>query len=239
MAAACRESGLSVLECPGGRKKSYSQWKAEQDGVPTQRSTIRADIDRAVASATTEQGVIRTMQEMGYQFKTRRADGERLKYPALKPPGAKSFVRFHRLGDGYGLDEIINGVYENMRKRVPFPEAEQEATSRHRREMWAHPTMKCKGLRALYLRYGYELHIIVKHPASVKRVSFLLREDVRKMERYIAQTRLLGRGGIDTGQQLEAYQNSLEGKMEQQRRELRSRLKAATRGPETGKPLTD
>lgn len=200
--------------------------------MPTQRSTIRADIDRAITSATTEQGFIRTMQEMGYQFKTRRADGERLKYPALKPPGAKGFFRFHRLGDGYGLDEIIKRVYENMRKRVPFPEAEQEAASRLRREMWAHPTMKCKGLRALYFRYCYELHIIVKHPASVKRVSFLLREDVRKMERYIAQTRLLGREGIDTGQQLEAYQNSLEGKVEQmtqQRRELRNRLKAATR----------
>ena len=92
--------------------------------------------------------------------------------------------------------------------------------------------MKCKGLRALYFRYCYELHIIVKHPASVKRVSFLLREDVKKMERYIAQTRLLGREGIDTGQQLEAYQNSLEDRMEQltqQRRELRNRLKAATR----------
>lgn len=233
----CREAGLSVMERTGGRRKSYSEWKAEQDGVPTQRSTIRADIDRAIASATTEQGFIRTMQEMGYQFKTRRADGERLKYPALKPPGAKGFFRFHRLGDGYGLDEIIKRVYENMRKRVPFPEAEQEAASRLRREMWAHPTMKCKGLRALYFRYCYELHIIVKHPASVKRVSFLLREDVRKMERYIAQTRLLGREGIDTGQQLEAYQNSLEGKVEQmtqQRRELRNRLKAATRAGNGG-----
>lgn len=110
-----------MVERTGGRRKSYSEWKAEQDGVPTQRSTIRADIDRSVASATTEQGFIRTMQEMGYQFKTRRADGERLKYPALKPPGAKNFFRFHRLGDGYGLDEIINRVYENMRKESAFP----------------------------------------------------------------------------------------------------------------------
>lgn len=117
----CREAGLSVVERTGGRRKSYSEWKAEQDGVPTQRSTIRADIDRSVASATTEQGFIRTLQEMGYQFKTRRADGERLKYPALKPPGAKNFFRFHRLGDGYGLDEIINRVYENMRKESAFP----------------------------------------------------------------------------------------------------------------------
>ena len=117
-------------------------------------------------------------------------------------------------------------------KRVPFPEAEQEAASRLRQEMWSHPTMKCKGLRALYFRYCYELHIIVKHPASVKQVAFLLREDVKKMERYIAQTRLLGREGIDTGQQLEAYQNSLEDRMEQltqQRREWRNRLKAAIR----------
>ena len=88
-----------------------------------------------------------------------------------------------------------------------------------------------QGSASTDLHYCYELHIIVKHPASVKRVSFLLREDVRKMERYIAQTRLLSREGIDTGQQLEAYQNSLEDRMEQltqQRRDLRNRLKAAT-----------
>lgn len=57
--------------------------------------------------------------------------------------------------------------------------------------------MKCKGLRALYLHYCYELHIIVKHPASVKRVPFLLYEDVRKMEQYIVQTQLLGREAVD------------------------------------------
>ena len=39
------------------------------------------------------------------------------------------------------------------------------------------------GLRALYFRYCYELHIIVKRPASVKRVSFLLREDIAKLDR--------------------------------------------------------
>ena len=235
----CREAGLSVVEHPGGRKKSYSEWKAEQDGVPTQRSTIRADIDRAVASATTEQGFIRTMQEMGYQFKTRRADGERLKYPALKPPGAKGFFRFHRLGDGYDLDEIIDRVYENMRKRVPFPEAEQEAASRLRQEMWSHPTMKCKGLRALYFRYCYELHIIVKHPASVKRVSFLLREDVKKMERYIAQTRLLGREGLETAEQVAQFltrtQKQIEA-VEQQRSGIYNKLRRCS-DPEEQKNL--
>lgn len=73
--------------------------------------------------------------------------------------------------------------------------------------------MKCKGSQALYFRYCYELHIIVKHPASVKRVSFLLREDVSKMERYIAQTRLLAREKIDTGRELEEFQKSLKEKL--------------------------
>ena len=234
----CREHGLSVLEHPGGRKKSYSEWKAERDGVPTQRSTIRADIDRAIASATTEQGFIRTMEEMGYQFKTRRADGERLKYPALKPPGAKGFFRFHRLGEGYDLDEIIDRVYDNYRKQVPFPEAERQAAAKMRDEMWAHPTMKCRGLRALYFRYCYELHIIVKHPASVKRVSFLLREDVKRMERYTAQTQLLGQAGIDTLQQLQEYrkvhENDLE-QLSQRRQELRNQLRVATRAGQAQK----
>ena len=228
----CREAKLSVIEQAGARSKHYGEWRAEKNGLPTRRGSIRVDIDRAIASATTEQGFIQTMQAMGYVFKTRASNGERLKYPALKPPGAKGFFRFHRLGEGYTLDEVMDRIYQNSRRQIPFPEAEHEAAERLRREMRAHPIMKCKGLRALYFRYCYELHIIVKHPTSVKRVSFLLLVDVSRMERYIAQTRLLAREEIDTGRELEEFQKSLKEKlenMEGERSKLRNSLKTAIR----------
>lgn len=228
----CREASLSVIDQAGARSKHYGEWRAEKNGLPTRRGSIRADIDRAIASATTERGFIQTMQAMGYVFKTRTSTGERLKYPALKPPGAKGFFRFHRLGEGYTLDEVMDRIYQNSRRQVPFPEAEQEAAERLRKEMRAHPMMKCKGLRALYFRYCYELHIIVKHPASVKRVSFLMREDVSKMERYIAQTRLLARERIDTEMELKEFRSFLKERMKslaEERSKLRNSLKSAVR----------
>ena len=38
----CREYGLSVVEHPQGKGMSYGEWKSEQEGVPTLRSSIRA-----------------------------------------------------------------------------------------------------------------------------------------------------------------------------------------------------
>ena len=228
----CREMGLSVIEQPGGRGKHYGEWRAEQRGMPTWRGTIREDIDRAIASATTQQGFLRTMEEMGYQFKTRGAQGQRLKYPALKPPGAKGFFRFHRLGDGYDLEEVLDRIYENVVRVQPFPEAEREAAARLRQELRAHPARRWRGLRGLYFRYCYELHIIRRHPTSVKKVSFHLREDVSKLERYVRETRLLGREGIETGEELEQYRKSRQAyleKLAEERGGLRNAWKAANR----------
>ena len=54
-------------------------------------------------------------------------------------------------------------------------------------------TESVTGLQAMYFRYCYELHILVKNPTSVKRVSFLLKEDITKLDRLDAQTRLLAK----------------------------------------------
>ena len=104
----CKEYGLSVVKQSEGKSKSYAEWQAEKEGRSTLRGSIRADIDRAIAASTTGRNFIQVMVEMGYEFKTRAKDGQPLKYPALKPPGAKGYFRFHKLGRGYNLDEIKN-----------------------------------------------------------------------------------------------------------------------------------
>lgn len=202
----CREYGLSVVERPGGKAKHYSEWQAEQNGKPTYRGTIRADIDRAILASTTERDFIRVMQAMGYAFKTRGKSGQPLKYPSLKPPDAKGYFRFHKLGAGYSLDEVKDRILQNICKQAPFPEADRQPPRHY--HVRGKPRRKITGLRALYFRYCYELHIIVKRPASVKRVSFLVREDVIKLDRLDAQTRFLGKHKISTMDELMAYREN-------------------------------
>lgn len=226
----CREYGLSVVKQPEGKTKSYGEWQAEKEGRPTHRGSIRADIDRAIAASTTERDFIRVMTEMGYEFKTRARDGEPLKYPALKPPGAKGYFRFHKLGAGYRLDEVKGRILQNIRKEIPFPEVEHRPPRRHR--LRGKPRKRLTGLQALYFRYCYELHIIVKHPTSVKRVSFLLREDVAKLERLDRETLFLAREGIATMGQLSNRKGTAESEIEAltaQRQELRKELRRLTR----------
>lgn len=226
----CREYAISVIENPGGRAKHYAEWQAEQNGKPTHRGTIRADIDRAILASTTERDFLRVMGEMGYQLKIRGKGGKPLKYPALKPPDAGGYFRFHKLGKGYSLDEIKERILHNLQKQVPFPEVVHRPPRRYR--MRGNPRKKITGLRALYFRYCYELHIIVKRPASVKRVSFLLREDIAKLDRLDAETRFLGKQHISTIGELTAHRETASAEIDAltaQRQELRKKLRRLNR----------
>ena len=226
----CREYAISVIENPGGRGKNYAEWQAEQNGKPTHRGIIRADIDRAIRASTTERDFIRVMGEMGYQFKIRGKGGKPLKYPGLKPPDADGYFRFHKLGEGYTLKQIKERILQNLQKQVPFPEVEHKPPRLYR--VRDRPRKKVTGLRALYFRYCYELHIIVKRPASVKRVSFLLREDIAKLDRLDAETRFLGKQHIGTIGELTAYREKALSEINTltvQRQELRKELRRLNR----------
>ena len=230
----CREYAISVIENPGGRAKHYAEWQAEQNGKPTHRGTIRADIDRAILASTTERDFLRVMDEMGYQLKIRGKGGKPLKYPALKPPDAGGYFRFHKLGEGYSLEQIKERILQNLQKQVPFPEVVHRPPRRYR--VRGKPRKKVTGLRALYFRYCYELHIIVKRPASVKRVSFLLREDIAKLDRLDAETRFLGKNRIGTIGELTAHRETASVEIDAltaQRQELRKELRRLNRQGDT------
>ena len=228
----CREYGLSVIQVPKGRGKTYNEWAAEKGGKPTLRSVIRSDIDRAILASTTQRNFQEAMQAMGYTFKTRTPDGQPLKYPALKPPGAKGYFRFHRLGPGYSLTEILDRVYDNVRRQTPFPEADRMAKQRNP----FIPYPKAKGIHALYLRYCYELRIIQKHPASVKRVPFSMRQDLILLDKLDAETRFLAKHEYGTAAELESHKEKSTGRiseLEQERNALRNQLRTATRREDT------
>ena len=202
----CREYGLSVIENAGSKTKSYAEWQAEKAGKPTQRSTIRADIDRAIKASVTREEFFAFLQDAGYELKLYTKSGNWLEYPALKPPGAKGFFRFHKLGPKYDLDAITKRILKNLSRKEPFPEVEEVKVKQYCQQQ-PPPLYERKKPRLyrLYLRYCYELHIIEKHPSSVQRVSFFMREDIAKLDKLDAQTRFLAKHQFSTAEALLAY----------------------------------
>jgi hypothetical protein len=231
--ALCRKYRLSVIEAPAGRGRNHGEYLAEKSGKPTQRGLIRGDIDRAILASVTREDFFQRLEAAGYALKLYQKSGDWLAHPALKPPGAKGFFRFHKLGDGYTLEEISRRIQRNLVGDDPFPEAEREEIRLHRRN--DPPPLYSAGkphLYRLYLRYCYELHILAAHPASVRRVSFLMREDLTKLERLDAQTQFLGRTRAATAQDLLAWRAERCTEMEtleQQRSGLRNALRRQIR----------
>ncbi len=226
----CLEYGLSVIEEPTGRGKNYSEWDAEKNGKLTVRGLIRQDIDQAIQMSLTEREFLAELEQKGYELKFRSDSGTVLKHPAIRPPGAKGFFRFHKLGPGYSLDEISERILKNRRRKLPFPEDEQEELRRYRNE--TQPRPKLKGIHALYIRYCYELHILQKFPASFKRVSFLMREDLAKLDKLDEQTRFLAENKIETMEELQAFgerTSEESAALTEERKQLRNALKRADR----------
>jgi len=231
----CREARLSVIDNPQGKKKHYAAYKAEQNGKPTLHGNARDAIDRAIAASVTKAEFLRLMDQMGYSFKTRKKNGELLAHPSVVPHGLSHGYRLDTLGKNYTLEAIERRILANYTRKNPFPDAYV------RRRVYYGPfpvkgdlktVPKITGLRALYFRYCYELHILRKYPTSVKRVSLYLQQDLIKLDSYIAQMDLLARGKIETQGQLTAYKENTESRLSQldsHRNELRNEQRRAGR----------
>lgn len=225
----CREYGLSVIRHPEGRGKNYGEWSAEKKGKPTYRDRIKRDIDTAISMSLTDGEFFRNLEDMGYEIKW---DGKykQLQRPSLKPKGAKKFFRFDRLGEDYNIDEISNRILENIRRKDPFPEETENEVRRYRRDH--PPKVDLGGLTKLYYYYCYELHIIVRYPTSVSRVSHFMREDLLKLERLDEQSRFLATNKIQTLDDLAAYRKGAGAeidKLKAERNNLRNELKRTIR----------
>lgn len=166
------------------------------------------------------------MKEMGYEVITRTPKGSPRVHPIVRiVDGGKNF-RLDKLGEYYELDSIKQRIQNNYRRKTPFPEVAEDTKAPY--YQYKEKAKKASGLYALYLYYCYELHIIVHKPASVKKVSAFLREDVTKLDRYIAQTDFLAKTGLETVEALSSYKAEKEKQAEslmQQRTGLKNELK--------------
>lgn len=206
--ALCREYRLSVIENPQyGKAKQYGEWRAEQEQRPTWRGLIRADIDEAIRQSMTERQFFDHLRKKGYAIKI----GKDI---SVRPPGKERFVRLMRnFGEDYSIEQIRRRLLSQTRTEKKPPEPPRQVM-RVRLLGSLKTARKITGFRALYFHYCYLLGIFPKNkPKQNRRLHFLLREDLRKLDAITAETRLLVGHRIDTAEQLFSYQSEVKGRI--------------------------
>ena len=209
----CWENDLSVIT-PQGKGKHYGEWKAEQDGKPTIRGMIRADMDAIIAEAYTLDTFFMLLERKGYTVHRR---GPHRKYTTVQPKGAKRAIRLASLGDEYTEESIKQRLAQQRQNNlyhVPALHTPKKRVKCYRVRglfFYAHQP-KIKGFHALYLRYLYLLRR-TRRRKQPYRAPFPLRQEVAKFERYQTQFKYLLEQDITTTGELEQRIAVLEGEI--------------------------
>ena len=229
----CREHGLSIVEQPKSRGKSYHQHQMEAAGMPTRYNTARKALDDAMARSCNLQELKANLRNMGYQcsFAPNR------KYWTITMPGWKKPIRTYRLGDEYSREAIEQRVFSNGTEarslciREGYKRAPQYNLKRRIDRI-----MGRTSLEKLYLRYCYELGYLPKYNQNPSRVHTLLKDELLRCDMYSEEAKLLSRFGISSAEQLAEFKEELETKIESLEDErYRLRLRAKRKIPEEEK----
>ncbi len=197
----CKEYGLSIItEHKAYYPKHYAEWDAEQKGLPTWRSAIRVDVDAALKSSMTWSAFLHNLQARGYEIKYG-------KHIAIRPPGKERFVRLRSLGENYTEEKIRDRILGKKSVKSYPTINEKKILSLKWSEDFRLSKVTWKGLRALYFFYLRKLREAQKNPESV---SYLIRDDLRRLDEISEQTMFLFNNRIDKMEQLQTLKHSLE-----------------------------
>lgn len=222
----CKENELSVIENPKYKGLHYAEWKAQKEGKPTIRGQMRAELDDIITHSYTMKEFWRKLNKSGYVIHRK---GENIKHTSIIPPFGKRAIRLDSLGDDYTEEAIQQRIIAARYGIRTAPPSQIKKTYKVKGNIKNYPRKKLKGFIALYFHYLYLFGKIQKRKAPQK-VSFFLRDELIKMERYQKQFHFLYEHGIKTTQQLTEYQSEQENKINdltEQRKNLYSERKVA------------
>ena len=164
-------------------------------------------MDAAVLAAFTWNQFVRELEKKGYALCLQG------KYFTLKPPGRDRPVRFKTLGEHYTPEAIRRRILEPK----PFLPAGKKSRRRKLRT-GGKPMRKLTGLRALYVSYLCKMGALPRKPSHS---SFAVREDIRRLDKRIAQMQFLFKHRIDNREQLAALEQEAEAQISALLRERR------------------
>ncbi|HWR18848.1 MAG TPA: relaxase/mobilization nuclease domain-containing protein, partial [Clostridia bacterium] len=201
----CREYGLSVV-VPKAKNGTvpYTEWKERKTGTSQRDDLMRADIDVCLAQSLSFEEFISRIKARGY---TIPRYGPTIKYMSIRPPGKTpdgnplKARRIHELGDGYSEEAIRQRIAQNTPEMVRIAilsahEKEQNVSKKPKvvrafKGRKRYTRKKLTGLQARYYRILYTLGMIHKRPQSNRSIYFPLYDQVRQLDGYIRQMKLL------------------------------------------------
>ena len=207
----CRENCLSVIDKPQRRGMHYGEWLALKQGRPTIRGSIRRDIDEIIKCSYTMEQFWNNLKKRGFVIHRK---GPNIKYASIIAPNAKRPMRLDNLGKGYSEAEILERIIATRNGIITAAPSEMPKKQyKFRGNIKNVKGKKLKGFIALYFHYLY-LFKKIQRKQTPQRVSFFMREEMIKFDRYQKQFKFLFTHNIETGEDLQKYQKDKEAEVE-------------------------
>lgn len=207
----CRENCLSVIDEPKHRGMHYAEWAAMQQGKPTIRNSVKKELDDIIKISYTMKDFWKILEQRGFVICRQRP---KYKYTSFIPPNGTKQIRLDKLGPEYteeAIMERITAARNRIRTAAPS-ELPKQKVFKYKGDIKTLKPKRLRGFQALYFHYMYFFKIIRKKETP-QRVSFFLRDELIKFERYQKQFRFLCKNNIEDGTQLSALQKSKEDKI--------------------------
>lgn len=207
----CRKHCLSVIENPKHRGMKYAEAMAEKKGDSI-RCQVRRDIDEIIKSSYTMKDFWRNLEKRGFVMKR---FGAKYKFTSFVPPYGDRAIRLDKLGKHYteeAIQERIIAARNGIQMASPSDmyKGGFDFDSQYKH----YESKKLKGFVALYYHYLY-LFGKIKKKQVPQRVSFYLRDEIVKLERYQKQFKFLYNNNIETVADLTAHHRKAEARIDE------------------------
>ena len=207
----CRENCLSVIDKPQRRGMHYGEWLALKEGRPTIRGSIRRDIDEIIKCSYTMDQFWQNLKKRGFVVHRK---GPNIKHTSIIAPNAKRPMRLDNLGKSYSEAEILQRIIATRNGIITAAPSEMPKKQyKFRGNIKDVKGKKLKGFVALYFHYLY-LFKKIQRKQTPQRVSFFMRDEMIKFDRYQKQFKFLFTHNIETGEDLQKYQKDKEAEVE-------------------------
>ena len=235
--AVCQEYGKSVLKNAkfyGGEKGAY--WVHKNGGM-THRDILRRDIDEVLSKVSIYRHFFEYLENLGYEV---RGDVDSLNLSVIAE-GWQRPVRLKSLGPKYTLDAIKERLLRNLDDRnlywIAIPERRRAPLLII--EYNLRQAGKMDGLQLTFAIFTELLKICTGNNLLAENkhlpLSPALREEVRKLDKYIEDYTLLCECHIDTAEELFAFRENVDAQLEELKREREHIRNKIRRAPEAEK----
>ena len=194
----CAENNLTVIKNPKGRTPRNIYF-AEKRGEPTKYNLMRKAIDEAMESCINYAQLKKIMYKKGYIIN----DDYNRKYATIRSINDKKWTRMYQLGEEYIPKNIAERVNHNPYYKQNiylemFKKKRPKKYKVYRYKGGFKSISKMTGIEMLFMTLFYFMGLLPKEKPNYKPLSPEMKQEVRKMQRYSNQIRLVAREKLIT-----------------------------------------